>query len=146
MPHGPSQHLINIFVGRRIPDHINSLLTSIQVYFSVSTLLVTILVILVCAAPNYQSSVWVFTDTTNLNRSYDKSFLFVLCLLNNTYGFMGTDAGAHLAEEIPSPSTNAPKVMVRIPHSLYNCVYICTNSEKIYPVIIGLVTGKIPIL
>jgi hypothetical protein len=36
-----------------------------------------------------------------------------LCLLNNKYGFMGTDAGAHLAEEVPSPSINAPKVIVR---------------------------------
>ncbi|CAP79665.1 Pc12g00380 [Penicillium rubens Wisconsin 54-1255] len=117
--------LLNIYAARSLPA-LNQYLRGIQVYFSVSTLLVTILVILVCAAPNYQSSVWVFTDTTNLNRSYDKSFLFVLCLLNNTYGFMGTDAGAHLAEEIPSPSINAPKVMV---------------SEKIYPVIIGLVTA-----
>ncbi|KAJ5261508.1 hypothetical protein N7497_003971 [Penicillium chrysogenum] len=98
--------LLNIYAARSLPA-----LNQYLLYFSVSTLLVTILVILVCAAPNYQSSVWVFTDTTNLNRSYDKSFLFVLCLLNNTYGFMGTDAGAHLAEEIPSPSTNAPKVM-----------------------------------
>jgi choline transport protein len=39
--------------------------------------------------------------------------LMALCLLNNTYGFMGTDAGAHLAEEVPSPSINAPKVIVR---------------------------------
>lgn len=123
MPHGSSQHLINIFVGRRIIPSVNYLLTvfqMIQVYFSVSTLLITILVILVCAAPNYQSSVWVFTDTTSFNRSYDKSFLFVLCLLNNTYGFMGTDAGAHMAEEIPSPSINAPKVMVRFPRYLHH--------------------------
>lgn len=78
--------------------------------------------ILAGAAPNYQSSAWVFTDTTNLNHSYDKGFLFILSLLNNTYGFMGADAGAHLAEEMPSPSINAPKVMV-------------------YPIVIGLVTG-----
>ncbi|RAH57479.1 amino acid transporter [Aspergillus piperis CBS 112811] len=108
--------LLNIYATRFLPA-----LNQYLLYFSVSTLLITILVILVCAAPNYQSSVWVFTDTTSFNTSYDKSFLFVLCLLNNTYGFMGTDAGAHMAEEIPSPSINAPKVMI-------------------YPVIIGLVT------
>ena len=38
---------------------------------------------------------------------------------------MGTDAGAHLADEMPCPSINAPKVMV-------------------YPIIIGLVTGSVP--
>ncbi|OCL14730.1 hypothetical protein AOQ84DRAFT_384511 [Glonium stellatum] len=90
--------------------------------FILSTLLMTIVTILVCAAPRFQSSVWVFADTTNSNQSYNKGFLLILCLLNNTYGFMGTDAGAHLAEEIPSPSINAPKVIV-------------------YPVIIGLVTA-----
>lgn len=111
------------------PD-INSPLTFIKVYFSVSTLLVTIVAILVCAAPNYQSSAWVFADTTNLNRSYDKGFLFILCLLNNTYGFMGTDAGAHLAEEIPSPSINAPKVIVSPPLSPCHCLYIISDNQR----------------
>ena len=116
--------VINVFGTRFLPAFnrclrkwkeyrgIKPLLTIYQVYFSVSTLFITIVVILVCAAPNYQSSAWVFADTTNLNKSYDKRFLFMFCLLNNTYGFMGIDAGPQLSEEIPSPSINAPKVIV----------------------------------
>jgi choline transport protein len=90
----------------------------------------TIVTILVCAAPDFQSSVWVFADTTNSNRSYDKGFLFIFCLLNNTYGFMGTDAGAHLAEEIPSPSINAPKVIVSSPLSMCRCTYIVADNQR----------------
>lgn len=58
-------------------------------------------------------------DAENLNKSYSKGILFMLCLLNSTYGFMGSDAGAHMAEEIPSPSINVPKIIVSlifIPH------------------------------
>jgi choline transport protein len=54
-----------------------------------------------------------------MNKSYSKGILFILCLLNSTYGFMGSDAGAHMAEEIPSPSINVPKIIVSlifIPH------------------------------
>lgn len=134
--------LINIFGMRFLPAlnqylrkwnkyrDLKFLLTIHQVYFSISTLLITVVSILVCAAPNYQSSAWVFADTTNLNQSYDKWFLFILCLLNNTYGFMGTDAGAHLAEEIPSPSVNAPKVIVSFPFSICHHLSIITNSQR----------------
>ncbi|ETS79646.1 hypothetical protein PFICI_09499 [Pestalotiopsis fici W106-1] len=109
--------LLNIFAMDYLPA-----LNQYLLYFSVSTLLATVFIILVAAFPNYRSSEWVFTDTTNLNDSYNKGFLLILCLLNNTYGFMGTDAGAHLAEEIPAPSVNVPKVIV-------------------YPIIIGLLTA-----
>ncbi|KAI0427457.1 amino acid/polyamine transporter I [Xylaria sp. FL1042] len=108
---------INTFGVRLLPAFSEFLL-----HFSVGTLIVTIVTILMYAAPRFRSSTWVFTDITSWNKSYDTHFLLVLCLLNNTYGFMGTDAGAHLAEEIPSPSVNAPKVII-------------------FPVILGLVTA-----
>ncbi|KAE8421593.1 amino acid/polyamine transporter I [Aspergillus pseudocaelatus] len=107
----------NIFGTRFLPTFNRLLL-----YFSLSTLLISVVIILGCAAPNFQSTTWVFADLKSSNQSYVRGFLLILCLLNNTYGFMGTDAGAHLAEEIPSPATNAPKVIV-------------------YPIIIGLVTA-----
>ncbi|KAI0813721.1 amino acid/polyamine transporter I [Xylaria sp. FL0064] len=108
---------INTFGMRHLPA-----LSEFVLHFSVGTLVVTVVTILMYAAPRFQSSTWVFTDITSRNESYDKHFLFILCLLNNTYGFMGTDAGAHLAEEIPSPSVNAPKVII-------------------FPVVLGLVTA-----
>jgi choline transport protein len=89
------------------------------VYFSLSTLAVTITAILAGSYPNYPSNTWVFTDAENMNKSYSKGILFILCLLNSTYGFMGSDAGAYMAEEIPSPSINVPKIIVSlifIPH------------------------------
>lgn len=44
---------------------------------------------------------------------------------------MGTDAGAHLAEEIPSPSINAPKVIVSSPYLLCNPLYIILTAKGI---------------
>ncbi|THC95301.1 hypothetical protein EYZ11_005211 [Aspergillus tanneri] len=134
----------NIFGTRFLPAFNQFIL-----YFSMSTLLLTIVVILACAAPDFQSSAWVFADTTNSNQSYDKGFLFILCLLNNTYGFMGTDAGAHMAEEIPSPSINGPKVIIypvfiglatAWPFAVA-CMYVVTDVEKVInpPSGIGLI-------
>jgi choline transport protein len=93
------------------------------VYFSLTSLTATIITILVCAAPNFQKASWVFGDVTDASGWDNKGLLFLLCLLNNAYGFMGTDAGAHLSEEIPNPMVNVPKVIVM-------------------PVIIGLITSK----
>ncbi|KAK7226585.1 hypothetical protein V2G26_014588 [Clonostachys chloroleuca] len=109
--------LLNVLGMSLIPT-----LNQCLLYFSLSTLAVTIIVILAGAYPNYQSNTWVFMDAENLNKSYSKGILFMLCLLNSTYGFMGSDAGAHMAEEIPSPSINVPKIIV-------------------YPIIIGLATA-----
>ncbi|KAI1622209.1 amino acid transporter [Exophiala viscosa] len=98
---------INIFGSRFVPLFSNFIL-----YFSLATLVATIITILGCAAPKFQKASWVFGDTTNSTGWDNKGLLFILCLLNNAYGFMGTDAGAHLAEEIPNPMVNVPKVIV----------------------------------
>ena len=82
------------------------------VYFSLASLFATLATILYCAAPRFQRSSWVFGETTNATGWNNKGLLFVLCLLNNAYGFLGTDAGAHMAEEIPQPKVNVPKVIV----------------------------------
>src|ERR1700744_234085 len=62
------------------------------VYFSLTSLCATIITILACAAPNFQKASWVFGDTTGNSGWDNKGLLFLLCLLNNAYGFMGTDA------------------------------------------------------
>ncbi|CAH0049931.1 unnamed protein product [Clonostachys solani] len=108
-------------------------------YFSLSTLAVTIMAILIGAYPNYQSNTWVFADAENTNKSYSKGILSILCLLNSTYGFMGSDAGAHMAEEIPSPSINVPKIIVypiiiglatALPFAI-SCMYVITDVERV---------------
>jgi amino acid transporter len=94
------------------------------VYFSLATLLATVVTILACATPNFQTSSWVFGDTSNSTGWQNPGLLFVLCLLNNAYGFLGTDAGAHLSEEIPNPMVNVPKAIVSGP--CFRCVmFVC---------------------
>ncbi|CAG9970781.1 unnamed protein product [Clonostachys byssicola] len=135
--------LLNVLGMSLIPA-----LNECLLYFSLSTLAVTTVAILANAYPNYQSNTRIFTDTENMNRSYNKSILFILCLLNSTYGFMGFDAGAHMAEEIPSPSINVPKIIVRFvsfPHTTVlsrliaeaalpfsiSCMYVIIDVERI---------------
>lgn len=82
------------------------------VYFSLCTWAVTMITILACAAPNYQSASFVFGDTTNSTGWSNDGLAFIFCLLNALYGFLGVDCGAHLCEEIPNPTRNVPKVIV----------------------------------
>lgn len=76
------------------------------------TLVVTVITIVACAAPNYQSARFVFGNTTNSTGWSSDGLAFVLCILNALYGFLGVDCGAHLCEEIPNPTINVPKVIV----------------------------------
>ncbi|CAI6100740.1 unnamed protein product [Clonostachys chloroleuca] len=89
--------------------------------FSLATYLVTIITMLVCSYPNYNSAKWVFTDTTISTGWTSHPYTWMLCFVNSLYGFLGTDSGAHMTEEIPNPSINGPKVII-------------------YPALIGLVT------
>jgi choline transport protein len=82
------------------------------VYFSLTLLAATIITLLACASPTYQTAQFVFTDTTNSTGWPNDGFAFILCMLNALYGYLGVDCGAHLCEEIPSPTVNVPKVIV----------------------------------
>lgn len=82
------------------------------VAFSLATYLVTIITMLVCSYPNYNSAKWVFTDTTISTGWTSHPYTWMLCFVNSLYGFLGTDSGAHMTEEIPNPSINGPKVIV----------------------------------
>jgi len=84
------------------------------VYFSATTMMVTMITILACAAPNFQSAKFVFSDTTNSTGWSNDGLAFLLCTMNALYGFLGVDCGAHLCEEIPNPTVNVPKVIVSI--------------------------------
>ncbi|KAI1630202.1 amino acid/polyamine transporter I [Exophiala viscosa] len=90
--------------------------------FSLTTLVITMITILACAAPNYQSASFVFGDTTNSTGWDSNGLAFLLCMVNALYGFLGVDCGAHLCEEIPNPTVNVPKVIM-------------------FPVLIGFVTS-----
>ncbi|EQB54870.1 amino acid permease [Colletotrichum gloeosporioides Cg-14] len=107
---------INILGARKLPA-----LTGFIFVFSMATLVVTTITMLFCSYPNYNLARWVFTDNTISSGWESHSLAWVLCFVNNLYGFLGTDAGVHMTEEIPNPTVTAPKVII-------------------YPVIIGLAT------
>ncbi|KAL5092270.1 hypothetical protein Trisim1_002157 [Trichoderma cf. simile WF8] len=88
------------------------LLTHPSVYFSIITMTATTVTLFACAAPNFQTAKFVFTDTTNSTGWSNDGFAFLLAILNALYGFLGGDAGAHLCEEVPNPKVNVPKVMM----------------------------------
>ncbi|KAI9036782.1 amino acid permease [Aspergillus affinis] len=109
---------VNIYGARRLPA-----LNRFTFWFSMGTFFVTMALMLYFSYPNYNSAQWVFTDTT-ISSGWDSHILaWLLCLVNSLYGFLGTDAGVHMTEEIPNPSVNGPKVIM-------------------YPVLIGLLTGE----
>ncbi|CAG9952963.1 unnamed protein product [Clonostachys rosea f. rosea IK726] len=108
--------LLNIFGSQILPTFNRCIFA-----FSLATYLVTMITMLVCSYPNYNSAKWVFTDTTISTGWTSHPYTWTLCFVNSLYGFLGTDSGAHMAEEIPNPSINGPKVII-------------------YPVLIGLVT------
>lgn len=142
---------LNIFCSRLLPLWNNFISKSAliatqsvflilsQVYFSLVLLLASIITLLACASPNYQSAQDVFTDMTNSTGWPNDGFAFVLCLLNALYGYLGVDCGAHLCEEIPNPTANVPKVIVGTKNSVGDEF---ADSMQMYPVIIGFITSK----
>ncbi|KIX04567.1 uncharacterized protein Z518_05437 [Rhinocladiella mackenziei CBS 650.93] len=108
---------MNVFGTRYLP-----LWNKFILYFSATTMVVTIITILACAAPNYQSAKFVFSDTTNSTGWSNDGLAFLLCMVNALYGFLGVDCGAHLCEELPNPTVNVPKVIM-------------------YPVLMGFMTA-----
>ncbi|OCT51319.1 Choline transport protein [Cladophialophora carrionii] len=107
---------MNVFGTRWLP-----LWNKFILFFSATTLIVTMITILACAAPKFQSAKFVFSDTTNSTGWPNDGLAFLLCLVNALYGFLGVDCGSHLCEEIPRPTVNVPKVIM-------------------YPVLMGFVT------
>lgn len=69
-----------------------------------------------CSYPNYRSAKEVFTDDTIHSGVGNHPIAWILCFVNSLYGYLGTDAGVHMVEEIPNPSVNGPKVIVRLPN------------------------------
>lgn len=100
----------------------SSLCLSATVVFAVFSLTATTITLLVSSRRTRASAKWVFTDTTNSTGWASDGFAFLLSISNAVYAFLGTDAGAHLCEEIHNPGKTVPKVIV-------------------YPIAIGLVTS-----
>ncbi|KAB8229508.1 amino acid/polyamine transporter I [Aspergillus alliaceus] len=107
---------INIFGSRALPSF-NKFIFS----FSLATFIISVAAMLAGSYPNYRPARWVFTDVTDSTGWGGNGVSLIFCFINALYGFLGTDAGVHMTEEIPNPSVNGPKVIL-------------------YPVLIGLMT------
>ncbi|EXJ86859.1 hypothetical protein A1O3_03813 [Capronia epimyces CBS 606.96] len=107
---------INVLASQGLPA-----LNKFIFYFSLITFMVTMTVMLACSYPHYRSARDVFTDDTVHSGWHNRGLAWTLCFVNSLYGFLGTDAGVHMVEEMPDPSVNGPKVIL-------------------YPIILGLAT------
>lgn len=96
------------------------------------------LTMLACSYPNYRSEKEVFLDDTNYSGWQNRGVSWTLCFVNSLYGFLGTDAGVHMSEEIPNPSVDAPKVIVSV--FIPTLDIQALTQPQLYPVLIGLFT------
>jgi choline transport protein len=79
---------------------------------AVVTLTATMLTLFVVARDHHASGSFIFTDNTNSTGWSSDGWAFMLAIGNAVYSFLGSDCGAHLAEEIDNPSKNVPKVIL----------------------------------
>ncbi|KAL7783094.1 amino acid transporter [Trichoderma ceciliae] len=107
---------LNIFGSRWLP-HFNQFVFLL----SVATLGVTTITLFIVARHDHAPASFIFLDTTSQSGWPSRGFCFLLAISNSVYGFLGSDCGAHLCEEIACPSKNVPKVIL-------------------YPLVIGLLT------
>ena len=108
---------MNVFASEWLP-HFNQMIFVL----SVSTLGATIITLFVTARNHHATASFIFTDTTISSGWSDYGLCFLLSISNAVYGYLGTDCGAHLCEEIANPSRNVPKVII-------------------YPLVMGLLTS-----
>ncbi|KAK5705492.1 hypothetical protein LTR97_002611 [Elasticomyces elasticus] len=92
---------INVCASRWIP-----LLNKLIFVLAVLTLTGTMLTLFVTSHNTHAPADWVFGDTTNSTGWPSDGFAFMLAVSNAVYGFLGSDCGAHLCEEIPNPAKN----------------------------------------
>lgn len=79
---------------------------------AVVTLVSTMIALFVVARHNHASASFIFTETTTQSGWSNKGFPFLLAVSNAVFGYLGSDCGAHLCEEIANPSKNIPKVIM----------------------------------
>jgi choline transport protein len=82
------------------------------VVLACNSLTATFITLLACARSRYPPASQIFGDATNSTGWTSGRFAFLLAIANAVYSFLGTDAAAHLCEEIPSPAKNVPLVML----------------------------------
>jgi choline transport protein len=72
---------------------------------------VVILIVLGAMAPKH-SAHYVFVEVSNSSGWQSDGVAWLVGLLSSVYPFLGYDAAAHMAEEMPQPSRNVPIAMI----------------------------------
>ena len=91
------------------------------VILSCITVTATLITLFACSRQHFQPSGKVFSDITP-STGWGQGFSFILAVSNAVYGFLGTDCGAHMCEEISNPGRTVPRVIL-------------------WPILMGLVTA-----
>ncbi|KIW00466.1 uncharacterized protein PV09_07990 [Verruconis gallopava] len=97
----------NVFASRWIP-----LLNKLIFVLSALTLGATTLTLFITARNKHASGKFIFADNTNRSGWSSDGWAFMLAIGNAVFSYLGSDCGAHMCEEIPSPGRNVPKVIM----------------------------------
>lgn len=94
-------------LGSRLLPHYGQLIFVLAVV----TLISTMMSLFVLARHDHAPASFMFADTTSQS-GWSTGFPFLLAVSNAVFGYLGSDCGAHLCEEIANPSKNIPKVIM----------------------------------
>ncbi|CAM1505252.1 Fc.00g108890.m01.CDS01 [Cosmosporella sp. VM-42] len=115
--------LIWVAIGFNIFGHaLIPLYNKLTFMLSVVVLIATTLSLFICSRNSHASERWMFTDTTTSTGWTNDGMGFLLAICNAVFCFLGSDAGAHLCEEIHNPGRNVPRIII-------------------FPLIMGLITA-----
>ncbi|KAK0509940.1 hypothetical protein JMJ35_007334 [Cladonia borealis] len=122
--------LLNAFANSLLPYITKGAFT-----WSISGFVIISITVLACASPNYSSGSFVFTDFIN-QTGWPDGISWLLGLLQAGLGLTGYDAVAHMVEEIPNPTVEAPRIMLA-------CVGIGVFTGFIFLTCLLLVAGDV---
>lgn len=122
--------LINGFMTSTLP-----LITKTAFIWSMTGFVVISITLLACASPTYSSGDFVFREFIN-ETGWPDGIAWLLGLLQAGLGLTGFDAVAHMVEEIPNASVEAPKIMIA-------CVGIGVFTGFIFLTVLLLVAGNV---
>lgn len=110
-------------------------INSVAISWSILGFLIISITVLACAAPDFHSAEFVFTDFINAT-GWPDGIAWLLGLLQGSLGLAGYDAVAHMIEEVPNAAINGPRITVL-------CVAIGTLTGLPFLIILLFVAGDI---
>ncbi|KAI5459049.1 amino acid/polyamine transporter I [Mariannaea sp. PMI_226] len=120
--------IVNTFMQTLLPR-----LNGFALAWSIAGFFILSITLLACAAPDYATGEYVFTNFVNTT-GWPDGIAWLLGLLQGGLGLTGFDAVAHMIEEIPNAAAEGPKIM------LY-CQYIGISTGFLFLIVVLFVTG-----